>query len=151
MPSVYSSNCTEDFCLVFFEVTYTSFFTDKKSQNSRNQGFSYWYCLMMGGSVSLTNGSGSGRPKTYGSGYGTLLLSDAEIYFLPSFAFTCLMVIISSVFSSLGKRKDACDNQLFCVWKPVTGRCAYNRDAQECSSSCHYYCGSIVGSATKFF
>ncbi len=37
----------------------------KKSQNSRNQCFSYYFCLTIegSGSVSLTNGSGSGRPK----------------------------------------------------------------------------------------
>ncbi len=40
-------------------------------QNSRNQGFSYYFCLMIevsgagagSGSIPLTNGSGSGRPK----------------------------------------------------------------------------------------
>jgi hypothetical protein len=37
----------------------------KKSQNSRNQGFSYYFCLIEGsGSIPLTNGSGSGMPKT---------------------------------------------------------------------------------------
>jgi len=41
----------------------------KKSQNSGNQGFSYYFCLMIEGSgygsIPLTNGSGSGsrRPK----------------------------------------------------------------------------------------
>ncbi len=34
----------------------------KKSQNSRNQGFSYYFCLMI---------QGSGRLKTYGSGSAT--------------------------------------------------------------------------------
>ena len=41
------------------------------SQNSRNQGFSYYFCLMIegpgagvgSGSIPLTNGSGSRRPK----------------------------------------------------------------------------------------
>jgi hypothetical protein len=41
------------------------------SQNSINQGFSYYICLMIegsesragSGSIPLTNGSGSGRPK----------------------------------------------------------------------------------------
>ncbi len=55
------------FCLLLFEATFTSFFKDKKSQNSMNQGFSYYFCLMIegSGSVPLTNGSGfgSGRPK----------------------------------------------------------------------------------------
>ncbi len=43
----------------------------KKSQNNRNHGFSYYFCLMIegseSGSVSLTNGSGSGGMKTSGS------------------------------------------------------------------------------------
>jgi hypothetical protein len=35
------------------------------SQNSRNQGFSYYICFIRegSGSIPLTNGSGSGRPK----------------------------------------------------------------------------------------
>jgi hypothetical protein len=36
------------FCLLLFEGTFTSFFKDKiqkKSENSRNQGFSYYFCL----------------------------------------------------------------------------------------------------------
>jgi hypothetical protein len=55
--------------LVLFEGTFTSFFKEKKgqkkSQNSRNQGFSYYFCLMIesSGSIPLTSGSGSGRPK----------------------------------------------------------------------------------------
>jgi hypothetical protein len=50
------------------------------TQNSRNQGFSYYFCLMIegSGSVPLTNGSGSRRPKNIwygsdGSGSGTLI------------------------------------------------------------------------------
>jgi hypothetical protein len=37
----------------------------KKSQNRRNQGVFYYFCLMIegSGSVPLTNGSGSRRPK----------------------------------------------------------------------------------------
>ncbi len=39
----------------------------KKSQNNRNQGFSYYYCFMIegtgSGSIPLTSGSESGRPK----------------------------------------------------------------------------------------
>jgi hypothetical protein len=58
---------------IIFEGTFTSFFKDKKSkrchklQKSRNQGFSYYFCLMIegAGSITLTDGSGSGfrRPK----------------------------------------------------------------------------------------
>jgi hypothetical protein len=39
----------------------------KGSQNSRNKGFSYYFCMMTegsgSGSIPLTSGSGSGRPK----------------------------------------------------------------------------------------
>ncbi len=37
----------------------------KESQNSKNQGFSYYFCMMIegSGSIPLTSGSGSGRPK----------------------------------------------------------------------------------------
>jgi hypothetical protein len=35
---------------------------DKKSKDSRNQGFSYYFCLMIG-SIPLTRGSESRRPK----------------------------------------------------------------------------------------
>jgi hypothetical protein len=47
--------------------------SQKEVKNSRNQGFSYYFCLMIegsrsesgagSGSISLTNGSGSKRPK----------------------------------------------------------------------------------------
>ena len=42
----------------------------KKSQNSRNQGFSYYFCFMIigNGSLPLTNGSGFKRPKNQFSG-----------------------------------------------------------------------------------
>jgi hypothetical protein len=49
----------------------------KESQNSRNQGFSYYFCMMIegsgSGSIPLTSGSGSGsgRPSG-GSGSATL-------------------------------------------------------------------------------
>ncbi len=61
------------FCLFLFEGTFTSFFKDKKflkkSLNSRNQGFSYFFCLVIEGSRS---GSGSGSiPLTDGSGSGS--------------------------------------------------------------------------------
>jgi hypothetical protein len=47
----------------------------KKSKNSRNQGFYYYFCLVMEGSgsgarsvfVSVTNECGSGRPQNIGS------------------------------------------------------------------------------------
>jgi hypothetical protein len=52
--------------------TFTLFFNDKKSsiryvQNSRNQDFSYYFCLMIVGSAA---GSGS-VPHTNGAGYGS--------------------------------------------------------------------------------
>ncbi len=48
--------------------------SQKESQNSRNQVFSYYFCMMIEGSgsgfrsIPLTCGSGSGGPKTCGSG-----------------------------------------------------------------------------------
>ncbi len=56
-------------CLLLFEATFTSLFKDKKvtkkSQNSRNEGFSKYFCLMIeeSRSVPRTNGSGSGTLK----------------------------------------------------------------------------------------
>ncbi len=39
--------------------------SQKESQNSRNQGFSYYFCMMIdgSGSIPLTSGSGFGKPK----------------------------------------------------------------------------------------
>ncbi len=59
------------FCFLLFEATLTSVFKEKsrhkESQNRRNQGFSYYFCLVIegfgSGSVYRANGSGSGRPK----------------------------------------------------------------------------------------
>jgi hypothetical protein len=59
------------FCFLLFEAPLTSVFKEKsrhkESQNSRNQGFYYFFCLMIewsgSGSVYRTNGSRSGRPK----------------------------------------------------------------------------------------
>jgi hypothetical protein len=53
------------FCLLLFEGTFTSFSkikSQKKSQSSRNQVFSYYFCLVLEGSGSGV-GSGSRRPK----------------------------------------------------------------------------------------
>jgi hypothetical protein len=53
-----------------FEGAITSYFKDKvkkKSQNSRNQGVIYYFCLMMEGSGSGSGSIPPGRPKTYGS------------------------------------------------------------------------------------
>jgi hypothetical protein len=63
----------KNFCRLLFEgTTFTSFYKGKKSQNSRNQGFSYYFCIMIEGSGSGASESGSGTiPLTngYGSGY----------------------------------------------------------------------------------
>jgi hypothetical protein len=58
---------------LLFEATFTSFLkikVIKKSQNSRNQGFDYFSMIAEGsgaGSIPRINGSGFGRPKTFGS------------------------------------------------------------------------------------
>jgi hypothetical protein len=58
------------FYKVFLLITFWRYIeVQKKSQNSRKQGFSYYVCLMIegsrsgSGSIPLTSGSGSGRPK----------------------------------------------------------------------------------------
>ena len=83
MPRHWPSRCqqktnflTQFFLLtvLLFEGTFTvhhfsKIKSQKESQNSRNQGFSYYFCMMIegsgSGSIPLTSGSGSGsgRPK----------------------------------------------------------------------------------------
>ncbi len=62
------------FCILLFESTFPSFFKDKRSPKTvpRNQGFSYYFCLMIEESRvgTCSNESGSGRQKSYGS-YGS--------------------------------------------------------------------------------
>ncbi len=72
------SRCKKNyfFCFYFLKV-YIIFQITKKSQKSRNQCFSYNFCLMIErfGSGPLIYGSGSGMPKNivyYGSGSATL-------------------------------------------------------------------------------
>ncbi len=88
---------TQFFCLLLFEVHlhhFSKIKSQKESQNSRKQGFSYYFCMMRegsgSGSIPLTSGSGSGRPKNmwipFGSGSSTLLKSmfrGREKYFQP--------------------------------------------------------------------
>ncbi len=57
------------FCLLLFEGTslFSKIKSQKESQNSSIQDFSYYFCMMIegsgSGSIPLTCGSGSGRPK----------------------------------------------------------------------------------------
>ncbi len=57
------------YCLKVHLPNFPKIKSQKESQNSRNQGFSYYCCMMTEGSgsetgsIPLTNGSGSGRPK----------------------------------------------------------------------------------------
>ncbi len=94
---LFSSRCQQknifflDFCLLLLEETLTSFVKDKKSQNSRNQGFSYYFSLMMKGSgfesAPLTNASrsGSGRPKN-------LLIWNNDFHRAQRKFFSCLPI-----------------------------------------------------------
>ncbi len=67
------------FLRIIFEGTFTSFFKDKKSKRSRNQGFSYYFCLMEeeswagSGSILWLLDPDPGGPKTGsgGSGFGS--------------------------------------------------------------------------------
>jgi hypothetical protein len=67
------------FLLITFEGTFTSFFKDKKSKRSHKTVIIKGFLTVLlddrrmiegsgSGSTPLTNGSGSGRPKTCGSG-----------------------------------------------------------------------------------
>ena len=72
------SRCSQknNFCLNIFSAYYflkvhlhhfSKIKSQKELQNSRNRGFSYYFCTMIegseSGSITLTNGSGSERPK----------------------------------------------------------------------------------------
>ncbi len=78
------TNLKKSFSAYFFLKVHFHHFSKikskKKSQNSRNHGFAYYFCLMTEGSgfVHLTKGSGSGsrRPKTSGSGSGALTVGS---------------------------------------------------------------------------
>ncbi len=88
----------------------------KKSQNRRNEGFSYYVCLMMEGSVAgsvhVTNGSGcrSGRPKTFGfcgSGSTTLqMITGDNTVTYPSVTYLFLDCESSSLSIVYGGRSD---------------------------------------------
>jgi hypothetical protein len=59
------------YCLKVHLHNFPKIKSQKESHNSRNQGFSYYFCMMTegsgsgagAGSIPLTYGSGSGRPK----------------------------------------------------------------------------------------
>ncbi len=69
------TNLKKSFSAYYFLKVHLQHFSNiksqKESQNSRNQGFSYYFCMMIegsgSGSIPLTNGSGPGGPKKYGS------------------------------------------------------------------------------------
>jgi hypothetical protein len=76
----------------------------KKSQNRRNQGFSYYFRMMMEGSGS---GCGSGSPKNYGSngsgsGSATLLRWEFFFEFLKASIADLITLFSSSVQNSEG-------------------------------------------------
>jgi hypothetical protein len=74
-------------CLLLFEGAFTSFSkikSQKESQNSRNQGFSYYFCMMVKGYLWLMDSDPDrGGSKTYGSdgsGFATLLRTVQSSY-----------------------------------------------------------------------
>ncbi len=64
---------TQFFSAFYFLKVHLHYFSkiksQKESKNSRIQGFSYYFCMMI-------EGSGSGSRAGFGSGSGTLLASD---------------------------------------------------------------------------
>jgi hypothetical protein len=97
------------FCIVLFEGTFTSFFKDKKSKRSHktveNQGFSYYFCLMIEGSRS---GAGSGSiPLTIGSGSGSLWPKNMWIWWIRiriRIRIRNTALNVSQIYTSLGCR-----------------------------------------------
>ena len=93
------------FCLLLFEGTVhlhniPKIRSQKESQNSRNQGFSYYFCMMIegsgSGSIPLTSGSDPdpGGPKTRGSGgsgsgFGSGSATLKNIIYFPPVGFLC--------------------------------------------------------------
>jgi hypothetical protein len=76
--------------------TRTSFFKVKESlkmsQNIRNQGFPYYFCLMMQGSGSIQIMTDPGGPKTYGS---TILVpTSIPSMYLKSFLCNTLFSVL---------------------------------------------------------
>jgi hypothetical protein len=100
--------------LWYILIIFQSYKVIKKSQNSRNQGFSYYFCLMMEGSVSgsvqIWMDPDPGGPITYGSycfgsGSGSTTLRRTVYLYRKHVnepAFTCdLMVNIQPILSQL--------------------------------------------------
>ncbi len=70
------------YCLKVHLHNFPKIKSQKWSQNSRNQGFSYYFCMITEESGSkLTNGSGSGRPKNMWIRWITDPDSDPEHWF----------------------------------------------------------------------
>jgi hypothetical protein len=69
--SVTFNTATKNFFFAYYFVKlhlhhFSNIYSHKESQNSRNQGFSYYFCLMIEGSGSGPHTNGSGWPKTIG-------------------------------------------------------------------------------------
>jgi hypothetical protein len=69
-PAIFVIDLQDASKKLFFNTIVSAYYflkSQKESQNSRNQGFSYYFCMMKegsgSGSIPLTSGSGSGRPK----------------------------------------------------------------------------------------
>ncbi len=129
----------------------------KKSQNSRNQGFSYYFCLMIegsgSGSIPLTNGSGSGsrRPKntwiqwtriririrntaTKRLSRNTLHLKDGGKRILYS-CIHCSLATVTSCIDALCADSDKI---------PDAGTCTYIYSPSLCSFYyCYYQCRCV--------
>jgi hypothetical protein len=75
----------------------------KKSQNSKNQGFSYYFLLYDGRIWIRTDndGSGSGRPKTYETGSKTLLISSTN--YMVGMCNAAMMMAVTRRGSSRGR------------------------------------------------
>ncbi len=76
------------YCLKVHLHNFPKIKSQKESQNSRNHGFSYYFCMMTegsgSGSIPLTWGSGSGRPKNMWIRIRVRIRNTENNFFKPS-------------------------------------------------------------------
>ncbi len=106
MPTKISFCFQSFFVFLLIEGTFTSVFKEKSQKdikNNRNQGFTYYFCLLMGGSVQIMTALNPEGPKTL----------DPDPYL------TLLKLISGNVFQSLKE-------QIYCLvyisGQPAAGR-----------------------------
>jgi hypothetical protein len=77
--------------------------SQKDSQNRRNQGLSYYFCMMIEGSwsIPLTCGSGSWRPKNMWTRWIRIRIRNTVFFFISGTVFGMLIAIYKYLFNYL--------------------------------------------------